>query len=229
MNRCLAPSPRILLQDSHLVALHKPSGWFTHPTALDRNAPDATTWLKGQGLRAQAAHRLDRGASGLLLFGLTASAANDLMRQFREGEVKKTYQAWVRGWVNHPGWVDGPLETERGLQQAYTRFAPLAWAEPPWPLGQHTTARFSLLQLMPSTGRQHQLRRHLARIGHPILGDSSHGDARVNRTFAQHLGCQRLELCATQLTCFHPATGLPVALSTAPDLACLPDAALPPV
>ncbi|MWT63692.1 tRNA pseudouridine(65) synthase TruC, partial [Escherichia coli] len=72
--------------------------------------------------------------------------------------------------------------------------------------------RYSLVELLPKTGRKHQLRRHLAHLRHPIIGDSKHGDLRQNRSAAEHFGCNRLMLHASELRLTHPFTGEPLTI-----------------
>ena len=74
------------------------------------------------------------------------------------------------------------------------------------------TTRYGLVELNPQTGRKHQLRRHLAHLRHPIIGDSKHGDLRQNRSASAHFGCHRLMLHASQLSLTHPFTGEPLTL-----------------
>lgn len=74
------------------------------------------------------------------------------------------------------------------------------------------TTRYSLVELLPKTGRKHQLRRHLAHLRHPIIGDSKHGDLRQNRSAAEHFGCNRLMLHASELRLTHPFTGEPLTI-----------------
>lgn len=78
--------------------------------------------------------------------------------------------------------------------------------------GRYPTTRYGLVELDPKTGRKHQLRRHLAHLRHPIIGDSKHGDLRQNRSAAEHFGCQRLMLHASQLELTHPFTGEPLVI-----------------
>jgi tRNA pseudouridine65 synthase len=81
----------------------------------------------------------------------------------------------------------------------------------------HPSSRYSLVRLLPYTGRKHQLRRHLAHISHPIVGDTTHGDGRHNRFFREQFDCQRLMLCNTSLTIRHPIHGFPLRLQVALD------------
>ncbi|MBX9332859.1 tRNA pseudouridine(65) synthase TruC, partial [Serratia marcescens] len=82
--------------------------------------------------------------------------------------------------------------------------------EMPVAVGRYDSARYSLVELQPETGRKHQLRRHMAHLRHPIIGDSKHGDLRQNRGMAQHFGCPRLMLHASHLQLTHPVTGEPL-------------------
>jgi len=204
----MSDQPAIHYQDEHLLVVYKPNGWFAHKTKLDRYSPDLTTWLKEvQGLKAQAVHRLDRGTSGLMIFSLDLESLRGLNEQFAQGQVLKEYQALVRGWVRSAGKIDRPIETERGTQEAQTDYEPILRVEKPWLFGGFETSRYSMVRLIPHTGRRHQLRRHLAGLGHPIIGDSTHGDNRQNRHWALHTGRSRLELFAVKLGFAHPVSG----------------------
>lgn len=133
-------------------------------------------------------HRLDRPTSGCLLFALSSEAVPPLQDALREGE--KTYVALVRGVADRFDGVtiDRPLAKEGVDQEAQTAIEVLASAPEP---------RCSLVLARPATGRFHQVRRHLAGVGHPILGDSTHGDTRVNRAWRER-GLERLAL-----HCYH--------------------------
>lgn len=109
---------RILHQDEHLIAVHKPAGFHVHPPESGHLIPDGANCLKL--LRKQAGrylypvHRLDRATSGVLLFALDPVSARDLMRQFDAGEVEKAYFAVVRGWPPAEGVIDDPLRDKPG-------------------------------------------------------------------------------------------------------------------
>lgn len=93
-----------------------------------------------------------------------------------------------------------------------THYRGLATAEMPVATGKYPTTRYGLVELLPKTGRKHQLRRHLSHLRHPIIGDSKHGDLKQNRSAAEHFGCQRLMLHASKLSLTHPFTGEPLVL-----------------
>ena len=121
-------------------------------------------------------------------------------------DVDKRYVAVVRGWAPTEAEIDHPLreEPERAPQPAHTSLRRLATVELPIPVGRYPQARYSLVELVPHTGRLHQLRKHLAHLRHPIVGDVRHGEGRHNRLFREHLGIRRLLLHAWWLALPHP-------------------------
>lgn len=103
--------------------------------------------------------------------------------------------------------ADKFAKSDKAPQPSVSHYEALAQVEVPLAIGRYETARYSLVALKPETGRKHQLRRHMAHIRHPIIGDSTHGDLRQNRGVAQHFGCSRLMLHASHLHLNHPVTG----------------------
>lgn len=202
------PEIPILYRDEYLVAVHKPHGVLVHRNVHAGREPFLVQLLRDQlGARVYPVHRLDRPTSGLLIMGLKPEAAAILARQFAGREVRKTYIAVVRGVVPTAGVIDRPLTGASGAEQeARTEFQRLATVELPWPVGPYATARFSLVQACPRTGRTHQIRRHFAHIRHPIIGDVLRGDGRQNRFFREHFNTHRLLLASTGLDLQHPAS-----------------------
>jgi len=88
--------------------------------------------------------------------------------------------------------------------------------ELPHRVDRYSTARYALLELHPDTGRRHQLRRHLAHVSHPIIGDSTYGKGRHNRLFTELFDVNRLLLACVRLEFAHPATGQPLAIDADP-------------
>ncbi len=218
----------VVFQDEHLVAIHKPANLLVHRTTLDaRERRYALQLLRAQlGRRVYPVHRLDKGASGVLLFALNPFVARGLADQFARREVNKTYLAVVRGHPPLSGAIDYPLArtVDNGagagtppasIQTAFTRFQRLATAELPYPVDRYPTSRYALLQINPVTGRHHQLRRHMKHISHPIIGDVTYGTGRHNRLFRTLFGCHRLLLACVELRLSHPITAQPLVL-TAP-------------
>jgi tRNA pseudouridine65 synthase len=214
---------RILYQDNYLVAVDKPPGLLVHRTGLDAGETlFALQLLRDQlGRPVWPAHRLDKGTSGALLFALDAGTARVLGTAFEApDQVRKTYQAVVRGWPPESGLIDHPLQRmdddaragRMPVQDAQTRYRTLARYELPLPQGDFPTTRCALVELQPLSGRRHQLRRHLKHIAHPIIGDATHGKGPLNRALAALLGAQRLWLHALRLELVHPVHGTPLPL-----------------
>ncbi|NIY48604.1 tRNA pseudouridine(65) synthase TruC [Cedecea colo] len=216
----------IIYQDEWLVAVNKPSGWLVHRSWLDRHEKVfVMQTVRDQiGQHVFTVHRLDRPTSGVLLMGLSGEVGRLLSRQFENHQIQKRYHAVTRGWLEDEAVLDYPLTEEldkiadkhasqdKGPQPAVTHYRGMATVEMAVPVGRYPTARYSLVELEPQTGRKHQLRRHLSHLRHPIIGDSKHGDLRQNRAAAEHFGCQRLMLHASQLELTHPVTGEPLTL-----------------
>lgn len=211
----------ILYQDELLVAVNKPSGLLVHRSMIDRHATEfAMQILRDQlGQHVFPLHRLDRPTSGVLLFALSSDTARSMAVQFEQQTVQKTYQAIVRGYGPEQGVLDYPLKEQldkivdkkarqdKDAQDAVTEYLRLKTAEVPYPVGRYSSARFSLMQLHPKTGRKHQLRRHMAHLRHPIVGDTTHGDGKQNRFMREQYGLHTLALCCTNMTFNQPVSG----------------------
>lgn len=198
---------RLIHADEDCAAIDKPSGLVVHRSERSADRRTCMSLLRDRlGRHVYPVHRLDRGASGALIFGLDPAAARALVDSFTARRVAKRYLAVVRGWAPEAGEIDRPLAREPGgpSDPASTRFRSVARAELPHAVGRYPSARYSLLEAEPHTGRTHQLRRHLAGISHPIVGDVTHGDSRHNRFFRERFGSRRLLLHAWRLTLPHP-------------------------
>jgi len=217
----------ILYRDDALVVIDKPSGLLVHRSPIDRHETRfAVQLLRRQlGRRVYPVHRLDKGTSGALAFTLSPTTAAALAAQFASREVRKVYHAIVRGWPAASGVIDHPLTAVRdayapleseSAQPCRTTYRTLATVELPVRVDRYPTSRYALVELEPETGRRHQLRRHLAHISHPIIGDSTYGKGRHNRLFAERFGVQRLLLACVRLEFRHPVTGEAVAITTPP-------------
>lgn len=188
----------ILHLDEDLLAVDKPSGLAVHRGW----ASDADVVLSLArnlaGRRVYPVHRLDRGTSGVLVLALDAAAARRLAGAFAAGQVRKRYLALVRGITAESGVIDHPIPRAPGGPRvpAVTAFRRLG-----------TFERYSWLEVMPETGRLHQVRRHLKHASHPLIGDVRYGKGEHNRLFRQRFGLWRLALHAAEVALPHPATG----------------------
>jgi tRNA pseudouridine65 synthase len=203
----------IIYRDDDIVAVNKPSGIKVHRGVYDgRRERFVLQLVRDQvGQHLFPVHRLDRPTSGVLVFALNPGAARSLAKSFARRQVQKTYLAVVRGFIAESGAVDTPLrrsdtgeERDKDPQQAITRYLRLDTAELPVAVGRYATGRYSLVKVMPATGRTHQIRRHMSHLRHPIINDRQYGDNKHNRFFSEKLDCRRLLLAATELRFPHP-------------------------
>jgi 23S rRNA pseudouridine955/2504/2580 synthase len=207
----VAPRPLdlpVVLEDPALLIVDKPSGVAVHGgSGVSFGVIESLRAERPQAKLLELAHRLDRDTSGLLVIAKKRSALVELHRMLREGEVEKVYTAVVAGAYRGPKEIRASLHkyvTDAGERRvavkedgmaALTRIAVLK-----------KSSLCSLLEIHLLTGRTHQIRVHLAHVGHPVLGDDKYGgEARK--------AAGRLMLHAGRLAFRHPATGEPVELA----------------
>ena len=206
MNKSL----EILYQDAHIVAINKPPGFVVHRSTMTHNAKDIVLQSLRDQLerRVYPVHRLDRKTSGVLLFTLDQETQKQVYEIFREQQVHKEYKAIVRGWPAGEGLIDYDLTNDKGKSQtAQTFYNTSKHYEIDLPHGKFKTSRYSSVTLKPLTGRMHQLRKHMAHINHPILGDRPHGCNKQNRLWKSNFGLTQMMLHANFLSLDHPLTG----------------------
>ena len=199
----------VVYEDEHLLVVDKPAGVVTHPARghRGRTLAEALAGLAAGGAdpeRAGIVHRLDRDTSGLLVVARSDEMHAALQRMIRRREVSREYLALVAGGPDaDSGTIDAPLGRDRArravvstrtdrARSAVTHFEVL-----------ERLPRTTLLRIRLETGRAHQIRAHLAAIGHPICGDRSYGGAACGR----RLGLERQFLHAFRLMFEHPVGG----------------------
>ena len=203
----------ILYSDDTLIAVNKPAGLAVHRSKMVGNAEDfLIDQLREQvGGIVYLAHRLDRATSGVLLIARSREVAAALGEQFMGRAVRKQYLAVVRGWPEpDEGLIDYPLPGSRETgprREARTQYQRLAAIELPIELGRYPQQRYALVLAEPESGRFRQIRKHLAHIHHPVIGDCQHGRSDHNRLYKQHFGCHRMLLHAWRLRFAHPLSG----------------------
>ncbi|MFA6862190.1 MAG: RluA family pseudouridine synthase [Bacilli bacterium] len=202
--RPVTPDFTIIYEDQNVLIVDKPRGLLVHADDEGENRITLQNMVlnylskKGEwdpnnltGFVPASAHRLDRNTSGIVVFGKTLPALQELLNLFRErDQIEKKYTLLVRGITNGTGQIDFPLikdselrqvrvgRIERGAKPALTIYKRLKAYQ----------CGFSLVEAELMTGRTHQLRVHFAAIGHPIVGDSKYGDFDVNDTFERMYG-----------------------------------------
>lgn len=202
----------VIYTDDDIIVVDKPPGLVVHPGAGHSGSTLVHGLLAqfpeladvGEELRPGLVHRLDRGTSGLLVVARTPEAYDRLVEQLSSHTVRRIYTALAWGHFEHPqGVVDAPIGRSRrdplrmtvavdGRDSRTHYHADREFLEP---------IEASLVTCQLETGRTHQIRVHLASIGHAVVGDDTYGG--VRRSFTMH----RPFLHARELAFFHPATG----------------------
>ncbi len=216
----------VVYEDDSVIVVDKPAGLVVHPGAgnldgtlvsgLLARFPDLLG-VGGDPVRPGIVHRLDAGSSGLLVVARTDAAAEFLIEQFANHSATRRYDAMVWGVPDAPhGIIDAPIGRDRGDP---LRMAVVTGGRPARTdyrvVGTYSApALVSRLECRLETGRTHQIRVHLASIGHPLIGDPTYGQRRSN------LGLDRPFLHAAELAFDHPASGERVTFRSplAPDL-----------
>ncbi|MBU0745854.1 MAG: RluA family pseudouridine synthase [Gammaproteobacteria bacterium] len=215
----LAGSVQAVYEDADLLVLQKPPGLLCVPG----RGPDKQDCLSARAQRrwpgALIVHRLDQATSGLVLMARHIDAQRRLSHAFAERQVHKRYQAVVQGLMGATGednaWNEIDLPIAADWERRPLRIINAATGKPSltrWRALSHDPgAQTTRVELEPITGRTHQLRVHLAAVGHAILGDALYADATT------HAQSPRLLLHACHLDFTHPATGERITLHSAPD------------
>ena len=219
IDSAISPLP-VLYQCADLVAINKPHGLLVHRSPIAADTGEfAVQLLRDQlGQRVYPVHRLDRKTGGVLLFALNEATNTAMQQQFMDGQVAKTYLAIVRGYTPDEQAIDYPLQRDDShgggvMQEAFTMLKTLRRTEVDIPFGQHLTSRYSLVELTPTTGRMHQLRKHMAHILHPIIGDRPHGCNKQNKLFLEQFGMNTMLLHARQIGFQHPISAEKISIS----------------
>lgn len=179
-----APLPSIELpviyEDDNCIVINKPSGILTHAPGNFTNEPSVASFLRQEvdtleGNRGGIVHRLDRATSGVLLCAKSPEALSFFQKQFAERKVIKTYVAAIEGHIKPlKAMIDMPIERNPKAPATFRVGANGKTAQTVYEVTESGNKN-DLIELTPKTGRTHQLRVHLARQGHPILGDQLYG------------------------------------------------------
>jgi tRNA pseudouridine65 synthase len=207
----IVQSIEIIYEDDTLVVVNKPNNFLIHQSHYARNIKEPTLleFLEKQlGLPLYPVHRLDRKTSGIILLVKNKSAVAEFQDLFTSNSIQKKYYAIVRGFAEDSGTIDTPVKNDdTGVyKEAVTNYTSLNTVELDIPVHPYEKSRYSLLELIPATGRMHQLRKHMNKINRPIVGDYKYGDRFHNRNFEQNFNCHYLFLHAFSLKFNHPTT-----------------------
>ncbi len=214
----------IMYEDKACLVINKPAGVVVHAGNDGKHFSGTVVNAilgkikKGEfvgSARPGIVHRLDKDTSGALLLAKTEKALADLAAQFKKRKVFKSYDAMVFGRMEHPvGMVDSPigrspadrkkmaiLGADGGGKEAKSKYRVVKEFVIP------DIGVVSLLQVQIMTGRTHQIRVHLAAIGHPVVGDEVYGSTNLNARFRAKFGLKRQFLHAGDLAFVSPETG----------------------
>ncbi|HEV8456953.1 MAG TPA: RluA family pseudouridine synthase [Methylomirabilota bacterium] len=220
---------RIVFEDEHVLVVDKPAGMVTHPGAGQRTGTLAAAALAhapeiagvGGPRRPGIVHRLDKGTSGLIVLTKTPQAYESLTAQLARRTVSRRYLGLVHGALpRSEGVIDAPIGRD---PRSRIRMAVTAEGR-----GKRAVTRFRVLERFPGvsyvecrleTGRTHQIRVHLASLGHPLLGDETYGRRVLRKAPDPELaaliaGLHGVALHAAGLAFLHPASGRPVELTS---------------
>ena len=214
----------VLHDDPDIAVVDKPAGMVVHPAAghdrgtLVNALLHHVTGLSGIGgvQRPGIVHRLDRGTSGLMVVAKHDAAHAELSRQFADREVDKAYLGLVWGLLNAGRRIDAPLGRDPVHRRRISTRARRARSAVTRITGAERLRGLTLATIAIATGRTHQIRVHLASIGHPVVGDALYGGVR-RRLAADHRALASLErpfLHAWRLAFDHPRDGRRVAFET---------------
>lgn len=207
---CDRPLP-VLFADDYLIVVNKPHGLLSVPGRDPANRDCVPARLSAEFGALKIVHRLDLDTSGIMILARTAEAHRHLNRQFEQREVEKHYEALVwglprddEGEINLPICVDWPNRPRKIVDYVNGKPAQTFYSV----LERDTERSIARVILKPITGRSHQLRVHLAEIGHPILGCPFYAHAQALAA------ADRLTLHARSLSLTHPISGERMLLET---------------
>ncbi|NQV77689.1 MAG: pseudouridine synthase, partial [Lutibacter sp.] len=191
----------ILFEDEYIIIVNKPNNVLIHKSYYARNVdgPTLLDLLTQQfATNFYPVHRLDRKTSGALLLAKQKENVAIFQELFNKNEIKKTYLGIVRGLLSESILIDSPVKNPdtKVYKDAKTFCEPIYTKELNIAVHPYDGSRYSLVKLSPSTGRMHQLRIHLNKISHPIVGDYKYGDRFHNRMFEEEFNCHYLFLHA---------------------------------
>ncbi len=192
----------VLYEDESVIAFNKPAGLSVQPGTKISNRSLYNALLN----RMQEfffVHRLDKYTSGVIIVAKTHDVAAELSKLFSSHEVEKRYIALVKGFVKDSLDIKKPLDG----RDAFTHVEPMDFFRD-----------FTLLKVQIFTGRKHQIRRHLAENGTPVIGDDLYGDSQINDKFKEDYGLNGYFLHCSEISFIHPVKHFKITIKAKLDL-----------
>lgn len=199
----------ILYEDSFIIIVNKPNNLLIHNSYYARNIKDATLLelLTHQfNTDFYPIHRLDRKTSGIIVLAKQKEQVAIFQELFNSKSIQKVYLGIVRGFINESRTINTNVKhpETKIYKEAETYCEPLLTKSLEIPVHPYKSSRYSFVKLIPKTGRIHQLRIHMNKISHPIIGDYKYGDRFHNRMFEKEFNCNKLFLHAYSISFMHP-------------------------
>lgn len=190
----------IIKQAEHFLIINKPAGLIVHSSTTQSTEPTLVDWIEqhcedikqvGMVDRPGIVHRLDKDTSGIMILARTNYAQQNFTQQFKDRTMSKTYHAIVEGSPQAQGVVDAPIgrhPVKRHKMAAFKAADQIRSSDIRSAVTQYKVLEYyqdsALVELKPVTGRTHQIRVHMASIGHPLLGDQTYG--KKSKLIARH-------------------------------------------
>lgn len=202
----------ILYEDAYIVCVAKPNNLVVHHAHHSRNVTDETSLVQLVNehfeSKCHPIHRLDRKTSGVVVFAKSNEYVAPFQQLFTSHAIQKIYYGIVRGHAPAKKTIDSPVKGRdaKVYKDAETQLELLNTTVLDIPVKPYPSSRYSLVKLLPKTGRLHQLRIHCNKISYPLIGDPKYGDNNHNQMFETQFQCSKLFLHAYQLHFQHPFT-----------------------
>ncbi len=199
----------ILYEDSYLLIINKPNNVLVHKSYYARNIKDATLLdilCQQLGNNFYPVHRLDRKTSGVLVLAKSKDFVSTFQNLFATENIQKKYLGIVRGFLKNDLTITTPVKNPdtQVYKDAETHCKLLKTIALDIPVHPYKSSRYSLIKLTPKTGRMHQLRIHMNKVSHPLIGDHKYGDRFHNRMFVSEFNYTNLFLHAHIISFTHP-------------------------
>ncbi|CAM1362054.1 tRNA pseudouridine synthase C [Tenacibaculum sediminilitoris] len=200
----------VLYEDEYILCVSKPNNVVVHHAHHSRNVADEDSLLQiieeQLGCKVYPLHRLDRKTSGIILLAKETKFVAKFQELFTKNEIQKTYYGIVRGHAPETKIIDSPVKGRDANvhKEAETHLSTIRTVTLNIPVKPYNSSRYSLVKLLPKTGRLHQLRIHMNKISHPLIGDPKYGDKNHNIMFIENFNCENLFLHAYSLAFVHP-------------------------
>ena len=202
----------ILFEDEYCICVNKPNDMLVHHAKFSRSIKRELSLLQfifeKTALKVYPVHRLDRRTSGVVLLAKETSFVSKFQELFTRNAIEKTYFGVVRGFAPAEKIIDSPVKGRDSTvyKEALTEMKTLETVTLNIPVKPYESARYSLVELHPKTGRMHKLRVHMVKISHPLIGDGKYGDKNHDDMFIEKFGWNNLFLHAGKLVFVHQFT-----------------------